>query len=107
MKFQVALDGFIVPVPEKAIATEHVPFALGRTVTRGPRESSLVYSETVQSAGVLEVNVIPSNSVNERPSVDVTEASRNAPESGIEVGAMRLTHDACRKNWSFCVTARQ
>jgi hypothetical protein len=91
LKLQFALEGFKSPVPAKAIVKAQVPLLLGRTVTRGPRESSSVYSETVQILGVEVVKVIPFTQEDMRPSVEETFASKNPPLIGIELGEMTLT----------------
>jgi hypothetical protein len=91
LKFHAPLEGFKSPVPSNAIETAHVPLPLGRTVTRGPRESSVVNSEIVQIFGVDVVKVIPLVHVDIRPSVELTLANKNAPETGTALGAITLT----------------
>ena len=104
LKLQLELDGFKSPVPANVIATEQSPSPFGLTVTRGPRESSSVNSETVHTFGVEVVNEIPFNHVDVRPSVELTFASKNAPDTGTAFGAITLTRVACLKNEMLCET---
>ena len=104
LKLHAPLDGFKSPVPAKVIETAHVPFPLGRIVTRGPRESSSVYSEIVQTAGVDVVKVMLFAQIELLPSVELMFANRNAPETGTAFGAITLTRVACRKNVIVCET---
>ena len=91
VKLHEAFDGFISPVPANAIFTVQTPLLFGRIVTRGPRESSSVYSRAVQTEGVEEVNVIPLLQDETRPSVELTFANKNAPLIGTEFGAITFT----------------
>jgi hypothetical protein len=90
VKVHDVFDDFMSPFPEKLTFTVQVPLLRGRTVIRGPRESSSVYSLTVQTLDVVVVNVIPLVVEATRPSVALTLASKNAPLTGTELGAMRL-----------------
>ena len=80
------------------------PFALGRIVTRGPRESSSVYSVTLQTLGVDVEKVIPLVALETRPSVEITFASKKAPLIGTEAGAITLTRVAWRRKEIVCDT---
>ena len=104
MKLQELLEGFMSPFPAKEIETVQTPLDFGRIVTRGPRESSSVYSETEQILPVEVEKVIPLSELETLPSVERTLAKRNAPVTGTEDGAITFTRVDCRENCRFWVT---